>query len=127
MSINIQVNAADVIAALNRMENLRGFKRGLAAGGAYLLSNLASYPPQRAGSTYRRTGRLGRSWTLEGRRGGLQIVIGNSTPYAPEVQGMRMEQRPFFAERGWIGPDVAAERHGRAIADLVAAYTREDR
>ena len=127
MSTTITLLGMDeVLDALTRMGNLRGFKRGMAAGGAYLLAQLQRYPPQPPNSTYKRTGTLGRGWVMEGRRGGMQVVIGNATPYAPKVQGISGTQSSFFAERGWIGPDTAMDRYGDAIADLVRAYTEMD-
>lgn len=50
---------------------------------------MKSYPPQRSGSSYVRTGTLGRRWVTEPVKHiaeGLQGTIGNNTPYGPWVQ-----------------------------------------
>jgi hypothetical protein len=57
--------------------------------GARLRTELAKYPAPPPNSTYRRTGKLGRSWT---HRVNVNLItttalIGNNTPYAPDVQG----------------------------------------
>lgn len=57
--------------------------------GARLRTELAKYPPPPKNSTYRRTGKLGRSWT---HRVNINLLtttalLGNNTPYAPDVQG----------------------------------------
>lgn len=56
----------------------------------------ADYPQQRQGSTYRRTGTLGRLWTSATReitqgRHELEGRVGNATPYGPYVQDEDMQ------------------------------------
>lgn len=123
--IDVRVNADEIIAALARAESLRGFKLGLAAAGAMVLARTATYPPQKPGSQYQRTGNLGRRWTMQARAGGLQVVIGNNADYAPDVQG-NLEQTPFFRERGWLSPATVAERDGAEIAGIVNHYVGAD-
>ena len=57
-----------------------------------LIPDLASYPSQPAGSTYRRTGTLGRLWTSAkpswaAKPSGFIGTLGNATSYGPYVQG----------------------------------------
>ncbi len=78
---------------------------------------ISEYPPQKAGSRYRRTGILRRSWTFILKSGGRRIegsVISNSrvAPYNRAVQGE--EQRAFFEGRGW-----------RNIRDLISRMTKD--
>ena len=49
---------------------------------------LKAYPPPIAGSSYQRTGTLGRRWThkVTGLLGGVTGIIHNLTPYGPWVQ-----------------------------------------
>lgn len=51
-------------------------------------AGMMHYPPQRAGSWYRRTGTLGRRWTTEiiNTGDGLVGKVGNNTEYGPMVQ-----------------------------------------
>jgi hypothetical protein len=57
--------------------------------GARLRTEMAKYPPPPPDSKYRRTGKLGRSWAHEVKSSlfAMEAIIGNNTPYAPDVQG----------------------------------------
>jgi len=57
--------------------------------GARLRTELAKYPAPPPDSTYRRTNTLGRGWThtVQTSLIAATAIIGNNTPYAPEVQG----------------------------------------
>ena len=116
--VRVRVESGQTLAALDRLAQLRGAQRGLAAGGALILSRLATYPPQRPNSRYRRTGTLGRRWTM--RQQGLQVTVGNNTPYAPEVQGDK--QLAFHRETGWQTPEDVVEKHGREIEAIILSY-----
>lgn len=76
--------------------------------------DLATYPPARAESAYRRTGTLGRSWQhrviVKGDRiEGVAASQGQIAPYNVSVQGPR--QKPIFKARGWKTPkDVLGRR-----------------
>lgn len=71
---------------------------------------MATYPPQRPNSRYRRTGTLKRSWSMPPvRRSGNALAAeifsnGGIAPYNRKVQGVG--QDPFFGQRGWV--DVRA-------------------
>ena len=65
---------------------------------------MSEYPPSPAGSTYRRTGTLRRSWSFEVKSGGGRIEgsVGsnsNVAPYNMTVQGD--EQGSVFINIGW--------------------------
>ena len=51
----------------------------------------STYPPARSSSTYRRTRRLGNSWTMEVKPigGGVRSIVKNPTDYGPFVMGTR--------------------------------------
>lgn len=80
-----------------------------------LIPDLASYPAQRAGSTYRRTGQLGRLWTSAkptwaSKPTGFIGTLGNATSYGPYVQGD--EQSP-------------SNGHWKTAADVLDGHTTE--
>lgn len=66
--------------------------RGVMDKGLLLMqADAADYPPPPPGSTYRRTGTLGRLWTSAQHRFSvkgdvLEGRVGNATPYGPYVQ-----------------------------------------
>ena len=72
--------------------------------------DMADYPSQRPGSSYVRTGTLGRTWTTEVTEtgNGVQGKVGNRTEYAPLVQSERF-QRPIFRGQ-WQTDDAVLER-----------------
>ena len=68
---------------------------------------LSNYPPSR--SSYRRTGNLGRKWTVSGPKVGansIKVTIGNNADYAIWVQGPTEgpgRKQVSWAERyGWL-------------------------
>jgi len=62
---------------------------------------------------------LGRQWTqrVQVVDTGIVGILGNSTPYADEVQGR--SQKAYHARRGWITLDTAIEQ---STADIEAAF-----
>lgn len=61
----------------------------------HLEGKMKEYPPQRAGSSYRRTGTLGRRWTHEvtDSNDGITGHVGNNTVYGPYVQSQQLQAR----------------------------------
>lgn len=90
-----KVNAA--LAALKNPNFLRPTFSKI--GAAYVL-DLATYPPQRPDSSYRRTGNLGRRWKHVGVGGLFTVgqIIGNNALYAPDVQGPPGTQAPIHED-----------------------------
>lgn len=75
-----------------------------------LIPELATYPPQPSGTTYRRTGQEGREWTaaqpeFEPLSSGFEARIGNRRPGAIYIQG---EYQPK-----WMG-------HWQTVEQIVA-------
>lgn len=69
---------------------------------------LATYP--QATSAYRRTGNLGRRWTVKGpsQRGfDVVVTVGNNAKYARPVQGVK--QRKRFKDIGWRNVEEVAK------------------
>jgi hypothetical protein len=80
-----------------------------------LQGRAAEYPAARAGSTYRRTGTLGRLWTSAtrvvelGESGAfVQGRIGNAVPYAKWVQGAA-DQAQIHRDR-WLTTEQVVEQ-----------------
>jgi hypothetical protein len=82
-----------------------------------LQRDMADYPPARPGSSYRRTGTLGRRWTTEITRNGNGLIgkTGNNTSYGPWVQSKQFQAR---VHRGrWQTDEDVLERNRRRITD----------
>jgi len=89
-------------------------------------NELSSYPPSR--SSYRRTGRLGRSWTTDGPKmegGDLLARVGNNVEYAPTVQGKADQQRQLFRTYGWKGVTEVAGSKWPRHQDALRRILRE--
>lgn len=104
-----------VLAPLESVEILRDpMQRGLYR----LQGGMATYPQQGSGSTYRRTGTLGRRWTnaipaIAATMQGLQGRIGNNTVYGPLVQSHAHQAR---VHRGrWQTDEMVMQRELPAI------------
>ena len=84
------------------------------------------YPPPPPQSTYKRTGTLGRRWTVKVSRsaGGLSGVVGTNVPYAPYVQS-RMFQASQHRRTGWETDAGAVQlNEGEIVADFQMAVDR---
>lgn len=79
------------------------------------------YPPQRAGSSYRRTGTLGRTWTSDVYPEGDSLIgkVGNVTKYAPQVQSERF-QRPMHKGRWQTDAQVIREAQPEIVREFEA-------
>ena len=79
-------------------------------------ADLAHYPPARTDSTYRRTGRLGRSWAIRYSvtARGIEGETGTNVEYGPYVQDA---ERQAWMHRGrWDNTDEdVARRHRAAV------------
>ena len=86
---------------------------------------MSTYPPQRPGSSYRRTGTLMRSWSIvpARRQGGSLIAsVGSNVAVAPYNEFVQGDAQPFWmANLGWRKVlDVADKLWPRYRARLVA-------
>jgi len=90
-----------------------------------LQGRAAEYPPARQGSTYRRTGTLGRLWTsatrvveLGGESGAfVQGRVGNAVPYARFVQGPS-DQAAIHRDR-WLTTEQVVEQADQEIGMIL--------
>ena len=94
-----------------------------------LIPDLARYPSPPAGSTYARTGTLGRLWTsaqpvwsASGSGLGFAATLANATPYGPYVQDPG-SQPPWMDH--WDDTQAILDQHtaelAAALADALAA------
>lgn len=80
--------------------------------GLDLIQHMAKYP--RSETAYRRSGRLGRSWTGDVHLRGTDLVaeVGNVVRYSRRVQGFESQdprQIALFANLGWLSVEKGAE------------------
>lgn len=82
-----------------------------------LQRDMADYPPQRPGSSYVRTGTLGRTWTTRVTKlfGGLEGRAGNVTRYAPDVQSKRFQARVHQGR--WQTDEQVLNKNMKSILD----------
>lgn len=91
----------------------------------YFHSKIPGYPAPPTGSTYQRTGTLGRSYTTEVRHLGADIVgvIGSAVVYAPYVVD---EQRQAAVHKDrWYTLIAVLRRYHGVIAKMFHAAARE--
>lgn len=83
------------------------------------------YPAQHAGSSYIRTGTLGRRWTtnVRPRRDGVEGRVGNNTQYAPFVQADRFQAR-VHQGRWQTDVDVVRQHERAIVADFERAIAK---
>lgn len=130
---------ADVRAAIGRLDRIppeidRANRGAMEDSLSYLHRQLTTYPPQRTGSAYRRTGTLGRSWSWRIEGGGSDItgIVGSNAnmtrtsdgeSYNRLVQDRTMQAR---VHRGiWNNTaQTVAERSTRQVNDFFAARIR---
>lgn len=98
------------------------------------LGRMPAYPVQRAGSSYRRTGLLGRSLTgligsapgaaseVQTVSDGVQGVVGTAVGYGPQVIGR--QQAPAHAGRWWMLESVVMSHATQINAEFAEAGTR---
>jgi hypothetical protein len=106
----------ELIARLDRAASTAVLQAAMQKSCDLVQRQLAVYPPARSGSTYRRTGTLGRRWTTSVRGAGLDIegVVGNSTSYGPYV--MDWHQQAWMHVGVWpIAQDVAGQAEGEIL------------
>lgn len=86
----------EVMEALDRIKDLP--KEELYAIGDSIVEEVRTYPPPRANSTYVRTNRLKKGWSISKMSGSVEIS--NDVEYAGWVQGESQVQ--IHEETGWI-------------------------
>ena len=131
---------------MQKIGSLQPVKVGLRSGAIHVKGKIAKYPPvsrrpqpfvsdlQRRGFfaklksgqiqvPYRRgispnSERLGGSWTVEERGGGLQQVVGSDTSYGPLVQD-RSKQTRYHRDTGWKTTEDVSKRESKEVSRIV--------
>lgn len=132
--ISITVDDNNVPQQLQRAADPQGWRKPMTMSLALLVDDIAEYPPAPSGSSYRRTGNLGRAWTsaqyeIHASTGGITGVIGNAVrdrrgrAYGPYVQS---EEEQAWMHRGrWATDEMVAERNTNAIVRIWGAWMDE--
>ena len=143
--MTVEIKGMDkLLRKLHNVAELRGARRGLAAGAlhikgwiaVYAPSTIANSPSNPSGRWYERgsgpkwrrkdgsigsrktSETLGRKWTTASRNGGLTQVIGNNVSYGPYVQSAE-NQAAFHEQRNWRTDEQAVEKEGGKVLDFV--------
>lgn len=97
---------------------------------ALLLRDLQTYPPQRTGSTYKRTGTLRRSWSREILGDGLAMrgIVGSNENMAPYNRAVQDADRQAPIHRGlWTNTAQGVlSRNQSTIQDMFEARFRAE-
>ncbi|MCA9367181.1 HK97 gp10 family phage protein [Candidatus Kaiserbacteria bacterium] len=122
--VTIQGDEA-LLNTLNELIRPANMAPAMQRAGARIRTELAKYPPPPPNSTYRRTGKLGRSWT---HRVNVNLItttalIGNNTPYAPDVQGEGMQAEVHQGR--WQTEKQVLDNNADYIVEEVAARLDE--
>ena len=131
-NISLQINDSEVRRMLAQTPAAleRAMRGAMNDATALLLRELQTYPTQRAGSTYVRTGTLRRSWSREFQGDGLALrgIVGsnqNMAPYNRVVQDADM-QAPIHQGRWTNTVQNVIERNERTIHEMFEARFRAE-
>jgi len=112
------------IRKLGRLAAFKELRPPMLRGVAMLHEAVAEYPPPPAGSTYRRTGTLGRRWTTRVETlTKFEGVIGNNTVYGPYVQD-KGEQAKVHQGRWQTIQSVVDDGRAAVVAGFQAVIRR---
>lgn len=80
----------------------RAMRGGMTDSTVYVLNQMQTYPPQRPGSEYVRTGNLRRSWSRQVRGRGQDIrgIVGSNSNVAPYNRRVQDAERQASVHRG---------------------------
>lgn len=131
-NITLDINDTDARRMLGGAPDRIG--RALTAGHndatALLLRELTTYPPQRSGSTYRRTGTLRRSWSRRIAGSGLEqrAIVGSNSNMAPYNRAVQDEdeQRPQFRGRWTNTAQNVLRRNQQTVLEMYQARLRSE-
>ena len=103
MATSIKIEGIDkLMDKLGRLEAIDVLEAPMNRAVLRVQARMADYPTQRTGSTYVRTGTLGRRWTTKVTKlpEGVEGRVGNVTVYGPLVQS-GMFQTKVHKRTGW--------------------------
>lgn len=97
--LEIEVRGLErLVRSLGAFEVFTLLRPAMIRGVARVVNAMADYPPAPDGSSYIRTGTLGRRWTqtqpaVTASTTELRVAVGNNTIYGPWVQSERFQAR----------------------------------
>lgn len=131
-NITIDINDSEVRQMLTGAPKAmnRAMRGGHNDATALLLRELKTYPPQRSGATYKRTGTLRRSWsrTIEGDGLEMRAIVGSNSNQAPYNRAVQDEerQRPAFRGRWTNTAQGVLRRNQQTIVEMYQARFRQE-
>lgn len=120
MDINLEIKGLDSLARILNAQRIHAaMVSGMRKAMLYTLGKLPPYPPSPAGSTYRRTGALGRRNTSAVRDEGVVIegIVGNNTEYAGYVIGR--ETQAWMHVGRWWTLESSVEAQAPTITEII--------
>ena len=120
MPVSIEIAGIDeAVQELGMAETINVLRAPMQRAVHRLQAAMASYPPQRPGSSYRRTGTLGRRWTTRISESGQGITgtVGNNTAYGPFVQS-EMFQASVHRGRWQTDQQILEQQQAAIVADF---------
>ncbi len=120
--VSIKIEGVNqLVQKLGSVAGFRYLEAPMERGLREIQAALQEYPVARATSSYTRTGRLGKAWTVRIYRepNGLYGVVGNNVEYAPLVQNYQFQASVH--KRRWLTDKAAVERYK---AGIVADFQR---
>lgn len=130
MPLSIDINASEVrrMLADSPVKVERAMRGGMNDATALLLRDLQTYPPQRTGSSYVRTGTLRRSWSRDIQGNGLAMrgIVGSNENMAPYNRVVQDADRQAPIHQGlWTNTvQNVVSRNESAIQDMFEARFR---
>lgn len=94
--VEVEIRGVDaLIAKLGKVQGTNVLRPPMQRAVLRIQRDMQEYPIQRVGSTYRRTGTLGRLWTTRIQQSGqyMEGKVGNRVKYAPFVQSRQFQAR----------------------------------
>jgi len=126
-SVSIRIEGVDkLVKKLGVAGSKKVLKKPMQQSLRILESDIADYPDKPAGSTYDRTGILGKKWTVKTTNvaNGIRGVVGNRTDYAPWVQSHLFQTRAH-RRTGWPTDKKVIDQNRKRIVELFNKAIKE--
>lgn len=129
ISITVDANAVRQLLQQAPQRLDTAMRATLEDGSTYFLAQMTRYPAQRTGSTYRRTGTLGRSWSrqpITHTASEWRVVIGSNGAIAPYNRYVQDRDRQARIHQGrWLTAQDATEQSESQIQRFADARFRQ--
>lgn len=127
LEITVQSISARQVLANTPARIDRALRAAMNDATAYIHRQTSTYPPQRTGSSYRRTDTLKRSWSREVRAEGREIVgtVGSNGDLAPYNRLVQDGTRQARVHRGrWATVQAIRQRSEGPIQEMFSNRIR---